>query len=69
VESVHERPVAVTWFSRRWVTMTVVSGEAPTLGMASAMAVMTGAPPPSSSSTQEALVQWVNGTSLGGNGG
>jgi hypothetical protein len=49
--------------------MTVVSGEAPTLGMASAMAVMTGAPPPSSSSAQEALVQWVNGTSLGGNGG
>jgi hypothetical protein len=51
------------------VRSTVGSGEALAPRMALAVVVMTGGPPPSSSSAREALVWWVDGASLGDNGG
>jgi hypothetical protein len=66
---VHETPVAVRRFGRRWAMVMVVSSEALPPGTAPAVVVMTGDPPPSNNSARVILVRWVNGASSSGNSG
>jgi hypothetical protein len=49
--------------------VTVVSGEAPALGTAPMVEVMTGGPPPSNNLMWDVLVQQVDSASSSGNGG
>jgi hypothetical protein len=66
---VHERPAAVTRFGRQLMMVKAVSDEALAPAMVLTAVLDTGGPPPSSNSEREALVQWVDAASFGGNGG
>jgi hypothetical protein len=56
----------LSWFLK---TVGAASGVASALTMILAAVVTMGSPPPSSSLTREALIRWVDGASLGSNGG
>jgi hypothetical protein len=63
MKMVDEERTTATRFGQCLETVKAVSDKAPV------EAVMMGGPPPSNNSAREALVRWVNGMSLCGNGG
>jgi hypothetical protein len=68
-ETVDGEQTTAARFRRRFAMMKATFCEAPASRMAPAATVATGGPPPSSNSTQEALVGQVDSASLPCNGG
>jgi hypothetical protein len=69
MEMDHEKQVMGRQLDRCLVMVMAVSGEASVPTKVPMMVLTMGSPPPSSGLTQEALIRWVNGASLGDNGG